>query len=174
MSRRWVISDTHFGHRKIIEMTSRPFSNIDSMDRHIIERWNTTVKEKDRIYILGDFALCGRERIQDLLYKLNGQKHLIMGNHDKHKTPTWWRECGFDEVSKYPIIIDGFVILSHEPFLPIWNSDYFVNIHGHIHNNDLDKFNFFNAGVEVVNYTPVNLDKVIQGYRQTGYGGVNE
>ena len=30
------------------------------------------------------------------------------------KTPRYYRECGFENVSKYPIIFEGFWMLSHE------------------------------------------------------------
>lgn len=56
MSRQFFIADTHFGHKNIIEYENRPFENTEDMDSKIIESWNKTVKVKDKIFILGDFA----------------------------------------------------------------------------------------------------------------------
>lgn len=47
----YYIGDTHFGHANVIRHDQRPFSNIDEMDRAIIENWNNRVTNSDSIYI---------------------------------------------------------------------------------------------------------------------------
>lgn len=80
--RKFMISDTHFGHLNIIKYESRPFKNTDEMETEIIKNWNETVTEYDEVFHLGDFAFLGKEKIKELVSKLNGKIHLVLGNHD--------------------------------------------------------------------------------------------
>jgi len=72
---------------------------------------------------------------------------------------TWWRETGFDEIYRYPIIFEKFYILSHEPLYLSRNMPY-ANIHGHIHHLKYDDKQFFNVSVECIEYTPVNFEQI--------------
>lgn len=75
-------ADLHFGHEAVIKFSNRPFKTIEEHDNFIIHVWNDTVTDNDDIYIVGDFAY--RNKISDETYlrRLNGKKHLIIGNHD--------------------------------------------------------------------------------------------
>lgn len=53
---KFYTSDTHFCHDRILQMQPRPFTSIVEHDEHIIERWNSVVREQDIVYHLGDFA----------------------------------------------------------------------------------------------------------------------
>lgn len=79
----WVISDTHFGHDKIITYDKRPFKTGKEMDEAMIKNWNSVVKPNDTIYHLGDFAFHTEDAVCNILERLNGNKILILGNHDK-------------------------------------------------------------------------------------------
>lgn len=64
MAERFFISDTHFSHARILEFESddgRPvrsgFSSVEEMDEAMIERWNSVVGPKDKVYHLGDVAI---------------------------------------------------------------------------------------------------------------------
>jgi calcineurin-like phosphoesterase family protein len=46
----------------------------------LIKKWNEVIEENDLIICLGDFAWKG---IQEIIPKLNGNKILILGNHDR-------------------------------------------------------------------------------------------
>ncbi|MCX6253807.1 MAG: hypothetical protein NTV31_04940 [Bacteroidia bacterium] len=48
----FLIADTHFGHKGIIEMCNRPFQNMRAMNRYMIRRWNECVKEDDLVFFL--------------------------------------------------------------------------------------------------------------------------
>lgn len=77
------ISDTHFGHKNIIQYSNRPFASVEEMNEGMIEAWNDKVQPDDTIYHLGDFAFMPYEEFRKLIRRLNGKKYLILGNHDK-------------------------------------------------------------------------------------------
>ncbi len=49
-------SDTHFGHKDIIDYYKRPYASVEEMDAALEKNWNETVKPNDKVYHLGDFA----------------------------------------------------------------------------------------------------------------------
>jgi calcineurin-like phosphoesterase family protein len=54
----------------------------------LIEKHNRKVKKDDTVFMLGDFMPFERRltNVRRVLEKLNGTKHLILGNHDENKT----------------------------------------------------------------------------------------
>jgi calcineurin-like phosphoesterase family protein len=58
--------------------------DVEAHDKWLIDIWNKTIGKRDIVYILGDFSFASPEIIKkQILPKLNGQKYLILGNHDK-------------------------------------------------------------------------------------------
>lgn len=158
MSRTFFISDMHFFHANCllyeperislventlnIQVDIERFNNDNDYKQQIttafvdivVKRWNKVVKADDIIWCLGDIGLGSKDTIANVLSRLNGHKRLIRGNHDNF-SDNWYREHGFDFVSKYPIILKGHFILSHAP---IDNMEYNPNmffIYGHVHSN---------------------------------------
>lgn len=161
MAKVFLISDTHFNHFNIIKYCNRPFETIEQMNNTIIENWNKTIKPDDKVFFLGDFGFGTIEHLKELCSKLNGNKEIILGNHDQSKRPNQWRSIGFREAHKYPIIYRNFYILSHEPLFMNDTMPY-LNIHGHIHGECLDGKNHFNVSCEVLNYMPIDFEKLIK------------
>lgn len=159
MQKIFMISDHHFGHKHIIDFESRPFENVDEMSVTMIERWNSVVGKHDKVFHLGDFSFLNREKTKEIIGKLNGKKFLIMGNHDRGRSKSWWLDVGFDEVSEYPIVFGGFYFLSHEPMYMNKNMPY-VNIHGHIHGQKYEGLQYFNVSVEHWDYTPISFEYI--------------
>lgn len=159
----WFIADTHFGHENIITYCGRPFKNAAEMDEVIITNWNTVVKPEDTVFHLGDFAFASKEEIAAYRSALNGRIVLIMGNHDRQRTVTFWERLGVYEVCKKPILYDYPYLLSHEPV----ESAPLINIHGHTHGNDhRGKSTGICVSCEVVGYTPRKLKEVVSGSNQ--------
>jgi len=158
----YIISDTHFNHKNIIDYSHRPFNSVEDMNAQMINNWNKVVSNKDTIYHLGDFSWGNKEFVSSIVSKLNGEKILIKGNHDKHSAK-WYRECGFDTVVNGGIILDEFYLLSHRPMFMTDDMPY-VNLHGHIHQNNMEGNKYFNVSVEQTNYEPIALDKIKKFY----------
>ena len=156
----YIWSDLHLSHANVIKYQDRPFSSVEEMNKTILNNWKTTVNKRDTIINLGDFCFkSNKSFIESVLKNTPGRKILIMGNHDKSRSLSWWLNVGFDEVYKYPIVYKNKYILSHEPVnLP--NESYYINIHGHTH-SIVFPGNRHNVCVENTNYMPILLDNII-------------
>jgi len=94
--RTFLISDTHFGYKRKIEFDeTRPFDSLGEMTKTIINNWNAVVSKHDTVFHLGDFSFCDFEKTQAIFNGLNGRIHLVMGNHDRHRSVNWFRNVGF-------------------------------------------------------------------------------
>lgn len=178
----WIVSDTHFGHTNIIKYENRPFwkkilglnttePDVHLMDETLIKNWNDVVGKGDKVFHLGDFSLVPKEPTKHILSRLNGYKILIMGNHDMRHSANWWKEAGFDEVSKYSIIYNQFYILSHRPIYLNENMPY-INIHGHTHKikqeltNEKGNPSYINVCVENTDYKPLLFAEITKQWEE--------
>ena len=174
--KRFIIADLHFGHENIIKYESRPFNNVEEMNKRLIELWNSTVGKDDLVYVLGDFTLSRRINvIKDIVASLHGRKILIMGNHDTRK-PKDYVECGFEVATRKPMMVEPGVILMHEPFADasLIASNY-IYFFGHVHANKtlMDEHpNCMCVSVERIDYRPIDLDKCIRKLRKDNDGRI--
>jgi len=155
----FMISDTHFHHKRIIEYADRPFANVLSMNKAIIKNWNAVVSKNDKVFHIGDIGFGTTEDMIKIFRQLNGYKILIRGNHDKRFSDGALIKIGFSEIYKYPIILEEFYMISHAPLFLNNNMPY-VNIHGHIHEKTMEGGNYFNVCVEHINYTPIEFKTI--------------
>lgn len=159
------IADTHFGDDAIRRYENRPFESTAQMDAELTARWNAVVGEEDKVYVLGDFCVPGREK--EILSRLKGRKYLVKGNHDLG-TNEAYRRAGFSEVYDHPVILDGFWILSHEAMYVNTNMPY-ANLFGHVHNSPL--FRDFSPQhycvcVERTGFAPISFDSIRKAVRE--------
>lgn len=169
----FYISDLHLGHKNIINLSKRPFSNIEEMDEVFINNWNETVSNNDDVYVLGDLCYKGGKHPKEYLERLKGKKHLIIGNHDSKIMKDFSCRKYFVEMKDIITINDNgkMVILCHYPMLE-WNGFFRENIHlyGHIHNNvDNNTYkiiskidNAYNVGTDILGFYPRTLEEVIK------------
>lgn len=159
--RVFFTADTHFGDSNILRYENRPFSGVEEMNSEIIRKWNETISADDKIFLVGDFSAYGFEKSREICQQLNGEKFLIMGNHDT-ENEQYYYNCGFSGVSRYPIIYENFWLVSHEPLYINRNMPY-ANIFGHVHANpiytDVSERSFC-VSVERINYTPVEFSEI--------------
>jgi calcineurin-like phosphoesterase family protein len=162
----YLVSDTHFGHENICKFLRedgtklRPWDNIEEMDAFMVERWNSVVKPTDVVYHLGDVAM-NRRHIKTMAL-LNGDKRLILGNHDifdhSDYTPYFKRLHG-------SLKLDD-LLLTHIPVhrdsVAKWS---LANVHGHIHAHVIADPLYFNVSVENIEYTPMPLYQVKERIR---------
>jgi len=157
MSTIYFTSDQHFYHKRIIEYENRPFETAEEMNDYMLNKWNKRVSKRDKVYFLGDLCIPS-QKYKEIIPLLNGYKVMVMGNHDvlSHKR---YLEAGFEEVSRYPIILFGIYILSHAP-AELCDDSPFVNIHGHSHSTRNHDTKHFNISVEMHDYTPVKMAEI--------------
>ena len=97
--RIFFTSDTHYGHTENLTFFGRPFPNVEACDRAMIDNHNALVGPDDVVFHLGDFTWGGGADFA--LYireQLNGQIHLIEGNHDQDVVPIY---SSFESVHRY-------------------------------------------------------------------------
>lgn len=157
----FFVSDTHFGHERIIPLANRPFASVDEMDAFMIERWNEKVQPGDTVYHLGDFAFS--KDPEKYFEQLNGNKILIRGNHDHSNTRAMRWGAQFDQFMYKRGLTQ--IHLCHYPLFD-WNCRYHGSLHfyGHIHNsieNVNPRKNSFNLSAEVMGYEPKTLEEIL-------------
>lgn len=183
MSRKFYISDLHFGHKNILGFDNRPFFDIEQMNNELIHRWNSVVSNGDIVYILGDMFWCTPKDATPIMEQLNGQKFLVKGNHDR------WHDAKFDKlfvkIDEYMEVEDNGrkVVLCHYP-IPCFKNHFYgwVHLYGHVHNSfewnmmEHQRFlmeelydrqcNMINVGAMMpwMDYTPRTLDEIETGY----------
>ena len=166
------IADLHFGHEKVIAFDGRPFENAAQMDEEMIRRWNQAVEKKDEVYILGDFAYRSEHDYVWYLSRLNGKKHLILGNHDYRILKDEAAQSYFQSIHHMLSVRDENreLILCHYPLLE-WRGYFRGSLHifGHIHEACHAMYehicrqpNMLNAGASVIGYQPATLPELIQ------------
>lgn len=159
VNKTYLIADPHFGDDRIRKYENRPFSSVQEMDAALMDKWNSVVDETDTVYVLGDFGADGCEA--EILSQLNGRKLLVKGNHDI-RSNAQYRSFGFAEVYDFPIIVDGFWILSHDALYVNTNMPY-ANLFGHVHNSPVVKDyskQHYCVSVERIGYAPIAFDTV--------------
>lgn len=176
MSKTWVYSDPHFGHANICKFTNydgtplRPWSDVEEMNKEMIEWYNELVSDNDRVYLLGDVAFTPAD-IRRFVSQLKGRICLVPGNHEPPKMRKYFDL--FDDVRGY-VQRNGF-IMSHIPIHEQSLSRWGLNIHGHLHNNQImvypedfdinqEEFpdrRYYCACVERTNFRPILLDQIL-------------
>ena len=158
----YFTSDTHFGHKRIIEFDQDPFSNIDERDNAILENHNSIVTEKDDVWHLGDVAF-STEKLDWYLSNAKGRIHLIRGNHDDGVA--WKNRQRFSSANEalYLRAEGRKIYLSHYA-LRVWRNSHHGSYHlfGHSHGNLPDLNRSMDVGVKPNKYTPVSLAKIIE------------
>ena len=182
MSKKFYISDWHYGHANCIAFDNRPFPDVKTMNEMLISNWNNAVSPGDVVYVLGDMFWCKQAEAMPVLEKLNGTKFLIKGNHDRCNDGAFIKQ--FAKVTEYLEVKDGdrHVVLCHYPIVCFKNHYHgWYHLYGHVHNSfeynmmEHDRYlmrelyekpcNMFNVGAMMpyMDYTPRTLDEILLG-----------
>ena len=188
MGKTLFISDLHFGHTNALSFDSRPFKTIEGHDEELIRRWNERVEIDDDVWILGDFSWYGATKTIEIFNRLNGVKHLCIGNHDKKLLKNKDVRNLFIEIVDYKEIVLGNnigIVLSHYP-IPCYNNHFYgwYHLYGHVHNSfewhmmERNKYEMtelynkeckmYNVGcmLPYMNFYPKTLEEIIESYNQ--------
>lgn len=192
--RNLYISDLHLFHNNVTksgkDFDHRPYQTIEEMNEDILKRWNTYVTNGDHVYILGDFVWkfnsANQNEVMRVLNSLNGNLHLILGNHDRTNSSIFKKR--FDEITNYKRLTDVLhgeqrqVILSHY-YMPFYDCHHrgAILLHGHSHvtaESDMERSitrslhehgiqaQIYNVGCmyPYMNYAPKTLEQIVDGY----------
>ena len=164
MARVFFIADLHLSHTNMA--LHRGFATVEEHDEYIIAKWNSVVSKRDVTYILGDVTM-EKSAPYHLLDRLNGIKHVVLGNHDRRQDVKKLLE---HVESVAGMIQYKGIILTHCPIHPM-ELDYRFkhNIHGHIHEKVVMKMldgweeideRYYCVSCERVDYTPKTLEEL--------------
>lgn len=166
-------SDLHLSHTRIIELCDRPFANADEMNDEIIERYNSVVGRNDVCYILGDVSFeKDPVKLDSMLARLNGEKHIVWGNHDHLlQKNSYWRKY-FATAQDLSLITvpesanDGkkqSIVLCHYA-MRVWNKSHYGTwqLFGHSHGSLADDPSLLSCdvGVDSWDYYPVSMQQL--------------
>ena len=168
----FVLSDSHFGHKNIIKYANRP----DNHERIMVERWNNTVGDNDVVLHLGDLLFTSNAEKQVRFFEetapsLNGDKYLILGNHDKKSWKGFYERAGFKVIKPFHMRYRNFLVsFDHYP-ADVVKGEEEIRVHGHIHTSGygsvyekhktMKKYGNINVSVEMIDYTPKSIEKLL-------------
>lgn len=160
----YFTSDTHFGHKNVIQYSNRPYDSVELMNEEFIARWNSVVPIDGVVFHLGDFSFLNASDAKKIVERLNGKIILIKGNHDKRQNIISNGELIFEkcytqlelniassEYAKYRFI------LTHMPL----EYSRMINIHGHCHGSKPKCANQIDVGVDANDYKPISFEKLV-------------
>ena len=186
-ARVWVASDHHFNHKRIIELSQRPFESLGHMNIELVRRHTELVAPEDVFIALGDLCLGNFEESLGYAAMLTGQKFLVPGNHDrvssamrqrpgsKERFQAMYEDAGFTVLPETGVTVDiggHRFALSHYPYQgDHTESDRHVALrphddglpllHGHIHALRRIDGRMFNVGVDVNDFAPVSQEQIL-------------
>lgn len=169
-----VWTDTHISHKRSLDFcrATRPFAldplnptqqEILDMDEWIIKQWNTEAKGKT-IYFLGDFTFSRDEGyVKEVFSRLEGDKHLIVGNHDHQMT----RDLPWSSVSNYKVVRaeNEHFVMFHYP-MSSWDRMLHgsYHIYGHVHGEYVpgkETMRMFEPAIDNGYFKPVSLLEIV-------------
>ena len=155
----------HFNAQRTIDISKRPFSSLEELNKTLISNWNRTVSKDDIVYILGDFG--------DLFYAkfLNGKKYFIKGNYERNHYSDEELKKYFDvvcptDVVYIPVEYNGklyHLSLTHEPMNLDGNAmtPDSLGLYGHVHKLCMVKKYGINVGTDLHYFTPIGMDTIL-------------
>jgi calcineurin-like phosphoesterase family protein len=170
MKNTFITSDLHFGHTNIMKFCpdsrARFKNDVAYMNEQMVKEWNSIVQPEDLTYILGDVAFCNADKATEYMRRLNGDKILVEGNHDKKLLKDdEFRSC-FVEVHKYlDINYDGHkIVMFHYPIAE-WDQMHrgALHFHGHLHGgvSGLEDFRARDMGMDATGMIVVSMERAI-------------
>ena len=168
----YITSDWHFCHDQPFIYEPRGFSSVNEMNEAIVERHNLIVSNDDDVWVLGDLMLNDNEKGIELISKLNGNLHIVCGNHDTDR-----RKELYKTLPNFITMYDGKMLrykkysfmLSHFPTITTNYDDQGItyrtlSLFGHTHSKEKfynDNPYIYNVAVDAHNCFPVSIEQII-------------
>lgn len=177
----YFTADTHFGQERTLQLSRRPFVDVEEMDLTMVSNWNKRVPESGIVYHAGDLIDPAQiDKLPTVLSNLNfAELHWVLGNYDRKI-----KEQIFDAVKSgdlmnrqifiYDVETPCYVNLRkedckevkfrviHEPADFEYHDDIDVTyLFGHIHGRSFAKRNGFDIACDYSNYTPLSSEQVL-------------
>ena len=187
----YFTSDTHFGQQRTLELSRRPFVDVEEMDLNIISNWNKTVGPNATVVHAGDFARtdCSPEEYKKfltmLLNVLNfGKLEWVLGNYDRKvvadiESVVTWFNATHDKKrvelhhKKFNLTImdnqgvaNKFVVV-HEPTndgesdMTNLVAEDEIMLFGHVHGRSFTKHRGFDLSTDFHRFTPLTTEQVL-------------
>jgi len=176
-------TDFHLFHNNVIRFDNRPFKDVHEMHVAIEERWNEVVGPKDVVIYLGDLSFARREDkqyVENMLDRLNGTMHFVLGNHDKYDeikkmsrfvSVQDYLEVRINHFDNSDSRVETLFCCMHYPIYS-WNKAHHgsYHIHGHCHGNlhhgeDASFYNnrrVIDVGCMLHDYRPISYKEVME------------
>lgn len=174
MQNIFFTSDNHYFHKNILKYTDRPFQTIEEMTESFIEWNNKNVLNTDVVWNLGDFSFGSTEQTLEVLRRLKGEHHLILGNHCKNISKNRDLFIGnnlFHSIQREKDLRIGSdqIYMHHHPVLA-WENSHYGRMHlfGHIHGSYEMKGKSVDVGIDSPwitgkkEYRPFHLDEILE------------
>ncbi len=165
MSKTYVISDTHWGHRGITKFRKQ-FETNQEHDQYVLDKILTVSGKRNSLWLLGDcfFDYKSLDYLGELCSRFENI-NFILGNHDTDRVVR--QEILRIIIQCYPINKVGSLFkykrnfwLSHHPIHPDELRGK-INIHGHVHNATIKDKRYINVCCEAVDYVPQNIQDLL-------------
>jgi len=169
----WFAADYHHAHPKIVDICNRPTTREEHEEWLIREVHNRWVQKKHVVYLLGDLSFANRTATEKFVNRLNGEKFMILGNHDKSadKLPQFTQITQIKDFTFSQFGLNIHIVLAHYP-LASWNRKPHGSWHlyGHVHGRYKLPGLAFDVGIDNSEihqfpgggWRPINLYEVCQ------------
>lgn len=163
MADTWFTADFHLGHSNIIRYCGRPFQATDEMDDAILSRLNTSVKEHDSLYYLGDFCLGSSKHAREYRRRIRCKNiYFVEGNHDASTLKIqqefrWWKQLAEITVEAQRIVLCHYAMrVWHHCAHGTWQ------LYGHSHGRlpEAAAMLAMDVGVDTHDFRPWHFDEI--------------
>ena len=152
MPASYFMGDLHLNHKRILEFRTGYGNTVEEHDEIILDKINSTVRPKDKLYIVGDAAF-GREGAEKLSRILCRNIDLVMGNHDNQYTIPY-----FNKIYGLCANFKDFW-LQHAPIHERSLRGIYC-VHGHTHYKSVEDSRYLCVSVEQCDGIPMSIDQV--------------
>lgn len=170
----YFTSDLHLGHDRAFVYEPRGYSCAEAMDSAILYNWNSVITPEDDVYVLGDLMLGDNSIGMNILKQLNGNIHIIRGNHDTDSRLIQYKmlpnvveicDAKYLKYKKYHFYLTHYPCLTGNLERESLKQGT-INLCGHSHFNQaikvIENSIMYHVELDAHNCYPISIEEVIQ------------